>query len=282
MKPLAIFILVLLLLVPLSQASAAAAAAPGKVVLTASMVQTAVDIEAAIIQATNEGTIPGVIILDGREGPFEYAAEAEDVDVNIFVPNLVLQGVNKAILHGGGINFDGMPLQNITIQGLEMHCPQDCITSPDGVHRNVTVKNNRLLAGNIGILVGETDGWMIQKNVIKAGGSAIQLVSAAEVSILGNDLQAFIGVMLYPANGCQVIQNTIYANWQGILLTSASQANLVTANSISGVQAAGVALEPETQDNDVHGNQVLCAVWDSDCLTVDDSGTDNNTLGNRP
>jgi len=281
MKPLAVFTVLLLLLVPLNQASAAAAAAPGRVVLTASMVQSAVDIEAAIIQATAGGSNAGIVILDGQEGAFEYDAQAEDVDVNIFVSNLVLQGINQAILHGGGINFDGMPLNNITIQGLKMHCPQDCITSPDGAHRNVTVKGNRLQAGSLGIQVGWTDSWLIQDNTIQAGWSAVQLISAAEVSILNNDLRAYIPVMLYPANGCQVTQNTIYAPWQGILLTSASQANLVTANTISGVQASGIALEPGTLENLVHGNRVACAVWAPDCLVVDDQGTDNNTHGSH-
>jgi hypothetical protein len=163
-----------------------------------------------------------------------------------------------------------------------MHCPQDCIPSPDGAHRNVTVKENRLQAENIGIQVGWTDGWLIQENTIRPGSNAVQLVHAAEVTFLSNDLLASMPVMLDPANGCQVTQNTIYAIWQGILLTSTSQANLVTANRISGVQASGIALEPDTLYNDVHGNRVLCVVWQQGCLTVDDWGTGNNTSGNQP
>ena len=286
MKPLTILILTALFLSPVQSVRAAQAglpAVPSKlkaVVLTADMVHTAVDIESATAQATQSGTVPGIVILDGRHGPFIYEQNAEDVDINIFVSNLILQGKNSVSLHGGGINLDGMPLQNITIEDLEMNCPADCITSPDGLHRNVTIRNNYLKAGNTGIAVGNTDGWLIQKNRITAGGIAVHLVSTSEILVLNNQLQGNIAMMLNPADGCQVIGNSIYATWQGILLTSTSQANLVTANEISGVQASGIALEPDTLRNKVHGNRVLCAVWKTDCLGVEDWGTNNNTAGN--
>ena len=79
------------------------------------MVHSAPDIEAAIIQATADGTRPGLVILDGRVGPFEYDPDELDVDVNIWVSDLTLRGVHRAILNGGAITLDGIFLENITI-----------------------------------------------------------------------------------------------------------------------------------------------------------------------
>jgi hypothetical protein len=278
MKPLMILIACVLLLTPVSQTHAAA---PDTIVLTADMVQDAIDIEAAIIQVTGGGTRPGIVILDGRGGPFEYAPEAEDVDINIFVSDLTLRGLNQARLSGGAITLDGMQLHNITIEGLRMECPQDCITSPDGLHRNVTVRDNRLQAGNFGVDVGWTDGWMIKDNRITAGGVAIHLTSTSGIKVHKNQAQGYIAVRLESTNDCQISRNDLSAEWQGVLLTGPSQANQVIANSISGVQAAGIALEWETLENKVHANRVHCAAGYSECLVVQDLGTDNQIKGNH-
>ena len=51
---------------------------------------------------------------------------------------------------------------------------------------------------------------------------------------------------------------------------------------ISGVQAAGIALGPDTLDNEVHGNWVQCAVEAPYCLTVEDLGSGKHAEGNLP
>jgi nitrous oxidase accessory protein NosD len=282
MKPIALLICCLLLLAPFNQAQASGGTPPGKVILTPDMVHSAPDIEAAILQATEDGTRPGLVILDGRQGPFEYDQDALDVDVNIWVSNLILRGVHRAVLNGGAINLDGMFLENITIEGLKMDCPNDCITSPDGLHQNVIVRDNRLQAGNFGIDVGGSESWWIKNNRIVAGQSAIHLVSTIGIKVQKNHLQGYIPVMLGPADECQILNNTIAGEWQGILLSSDSQANRVLANSISGVQASGITLGPETWANEVHRNWVSCAEDAPGCLVVEDLGTDNHTGGNQP
>jgi nitrous oxidase accessory protein NosD len=281
MKPLTILIACVLLLAPLSQTNAAGGAAPGTIVLTADMVQDAIDIEAAIIQATGGGARPGLVILDGRGGPFEYAVDAMDVDINIFVSNVTLRGVYRASLSGGAITLDGMKLHNITIESLSMDCPQDCITSPDGLHQNVIVRNNHLQAGNFGIDVGGTDAWSIKNNRITAGEVAIHLTSTSRIKVFDNQAQGHIAVRLESAEDCQISRNDLSAEWQGVLLTGPSQANQVIANSISGVQASGITLEWDTFRNKVHANRVLCAAGGSSCLVVQDLGTDNHIKGNR-
>jgi nitrous oxidase accessory protein NosD len=281
MKSLTILIACVLLLAPLSQTNAAGGVAPGTIVLTADMVQDAIDIEAAIIQATGGGARPGIVILDGRGGPFEYAPQAEDVDINIFVSDLTLRGLYQARLSGGAITLDGMELHNITIEGLRMECPQDCITSTDGLHQNVIVRNNQLKAGNFGVDVGWTDGWLIRDNRITADGDAIHLTSTSGIKVHKNQAQGHIAVRLESTNDCQISNNDLSAEWQGVLLTGPAMANQVIANSISGVQASGITLEWETLKNKVHANRVHCAADYPECLVVEDLGTDNHIKGNR-
>jgi hypothetical protein len=261
MKPVATLLIYLLLLATTSQASSAGGAASNTVVLTADRVQSAPDIEAAILLATDGGTQPGTVILDGLGGPFVYAPDAEDVDINIFVSNLTLRGAHRAVLQGGGITLDGMPLSNITIEMLEIQCPADCITSPDGLHQNVKVRNNRIEAPNFGIAVGPgAVDWLIEKNRITSGNIAVQLVSTTGIKVVNNQLSAGV--------------------W-GVMLESACQKNQIIANSIVDVQVGGIALGPETLENKVHANRVTCAPEAPACVIVYDEGTDNRIKGNK-
>jgi hypothetical protein len=261
MKPLATLIVCLLFLASIGQTSPAIGAAPGKVVLTADMVQSAPDIEAAILVATDGGTHPGVVILDGQKGSFNYAPDALDVDINIWVSDLTLRGINQAKLHGGGISLDGMLLSNIVIEGLSIQCPADCITSPDGLHQNVKVRNNRIEAPNFGIAVGPgAADWLIEKNRITAGNIAVQLLSTTGIKVVNNQLSAGV--------------------W-GVTLESACHKNQIIANSIVDVQAGGIALGPESLENKVHANRVTCAPEAPACVIVYDEGTDNRIKGNK-
>jgi parallel beta-helix repeat protein len=264
MKHIATLVVCVLLLAPMSQASSAAGGAPGTVVLTADMVQDAVDIEAAINEATHYGTRPGTVILDGRGGPFIYSPDALDVDVNIFVSDLTLRGAYQARLQGGGITFDGMPLSNITIENLWVQCPADCITSSGGAHRNVTVRDNRIEAPNFGIAVGAEGpgayGWLIEKNRITAGNLAVLLLFTTNIKVVNNQLSD--------------------AAW-GIVLEGTAQENQIIANSIFNVREGGIALRPDTLENKVHANRVSCVPGVTECVVVYDEGTDNLIQGNR-
>jgi hypothetical protein len=264
MKHIAALVVCILLLAPVAQAGSAAGGAPGTVVLTADMVHNAVDIEAAINEATNHGTRPGTVILDGRGGPFVYDPDAIDVDVNIFVSDLTLRGAYQARLQGGGITFDGMDLFNITIEKLWVQCPADCITSPSGLHKNVAIREVRIEAPNYGIAVGSelsgAEGWLMEKNRITAGNIAILLLSTAHFKVVNNQLSE--------------------AKW-GIVLEGTSQANQIIANAILDIREGGIALRPETLENKVHANRVSCAPGVPECVVVDDEGTDNLIQGNR-
>jgi len=286
MRPIAIFLTVfVLLIIPFGVGSAAGASPFSVVVLTADQVHTAVDIETAFHQATGWGTHPGVVVLDGSRGPFRYdPAYGDDFDINIFYSDLILQGQNGAVIEGGGINFDGMVLENIIIEDLGMLCPADCIISWGGPHRNVTIQDNRLIATGFGIQVAETDGWLIHSNAIQTGGVAVDLIETNGITVQNNRLAGYIPVRLYHSFDCRVIHNTALGTWEGVLVTSLSNANWVIANIILSVQSAGISLESNTQDNQVHGNVVKCALG-TDCLTVQALELvweENNISGNRP
>ena len=101
------------------------------------------------------------------------------------------------------------------------------------------------------------------------------------VSKYHNQAQGYIAVRLESTKDCQISRNDLSAEYQGVLLTGPSQANQVIANSISGVQAAGITLEWDTFRNKVHANRVHCATGNLECLVVQDLGTDNHIKGNR-
>lgn len=280
-----ILIMMLLFFIPTEVSAAAGNEDAGIVVLTADQVYTAVDIENAFHIATDSGAHPGIVILDGSHGPFQYdPAYGLDVDINIFYSDLILRGENNAVIQGGGIYFDGMILENITIENLTMHCPWDCMISWGGPHQNVTIHNNNLIATGYGIQVAETDGWKIHNNTIQAGWVAVDMIEANRIVVRNNRLAGYIPVMLYNSHGCKVINNTALGSWDGVMVANLSFGNLVIANTIFNVENSGIILGPETQGNKVHGNRVACAA-EADCQTVrapDFVWEVNKISGNKP
>ncbi len=261
------------------------AAGPNQVRLTADQVSSAADIEAAIIQATRGGSRPGVVILDGRLGPFIYeTGEGADLTINIFYSNLTLLGENRAELsNSDGIFFDDLPADRVTIKDLQLVCTADCIVAW-GKHRQIKLQNLHLEAAGFGIQAAQTTSWLIQNNTIQAGGTAIHLLEAVRFNIQRNKLFATTGVLLENAAHNLVKNNIIQASYQGVLVASPSNNNQVANNVICGVEAAGIALEPGTYGNRVFRNRVSCAAGAA-CLTVDAPGaawTDNLIFNNDP
>ncbi|MCU0485544.1 MAG: right-handed parallel beta-helix repeat-containing protein [Anaerolineales bacterium] len=248
MKLVTSILLLILLLAPVQPAFAARPGA-NTVTLTASQVDGANDIEAAIIQATADGKRPGTVILDGSEGPFVYT----DLDrsLNLWISNLTLRGINNAILSNcdGGLSFDDLPMQGHGI-----------------------------------ILGGASSGWEITGNLVQAGGDAIRIYDASDMLIAGNHLSGTIGVALFRCSQMDVRNNAIQAAWQGVLLGQEAWENSVQINTILGVEQSGVSLEPDVTGNRIVANRVLCAPGAS-CLTVDASGDSaeyNLIAGNKP
>ena len=237
---------------------------PITVVLTADQVRTAFEIESAIQEATKRGTHPGVVVLDGRAGIFKFDPQhGDDFSVNIAQSNLVLRGVNGAVLHTDGISIDAARMENVTIENLQLECPADCISSMGTLHRNMTIRGNNIIASNIAIGVSTPGSWWIEGNYIQSENTALQLGQIYTSGIFNNSIQASIA---------------------GIWLGSSSNQNWIIANTITNCQYAGIVLESGSQGNQVQGNQVTCAAGFG-CLVIDAPSitlAENVISGNYP
>ncbi len=304
MKLTASILVLTLLFVPLRLASAgqgaqqsAATLAAGRgaprnvVTITAGQVASAVDIEAAIQSATARGTRPGTVILDGQEGAFAFSGA--DRSINIFVANLTLRGVNGAVIQGcdDGLFFDELPdvpVQHILVEGIAFRCFGGGVEA-SGAYQDVTLRDNLFQVGTTGIgvtvsVTGASSGWLITGNLIQAGGDGVILKGAQKVVITNNHLAGLTGIALWGTSGVQVKHNAIQAAITGVQLGQEAWDNLVQGNTILGVSASGIALEPGVAGNRILANRVLCAPG-SGCLTVNASpevAELNKIAGNRP
>jgi nitrous oxidase accessory protein NosD len=289
---LSISILVLaLLFVPAHPASAGQGGQQNVVTLTAGQVTDAVGIEAAIQSATARGTRPGTVILDGQEGAFVYSGD--DRSINIFVSNLTLRGVNGAVIEGcaDGLFFDELrdvPVQHILVEGIAFRCLGGGVEA-SGSYPDVTLRDNLFQVGATGIDVtvswsGASSGWLITGNLIQAGGDGIILKGAQKVTVANNHLAGLTGISMWGTTGIKVQHNAIQAGITGVQLAQEAWDNLVQGNTILGVSAAGIVLEPGVAGNRILANRVLCAAG-SQCLTVSASpevAELNKICGNRP
>jgi hypothetical protein len=255
-------------LVPLHPESVDWGSEQNAITLTADQLDSADDIEAAIKRATAEGTRPGTVILDGRNGAFVFTGD--DRSLNIFVSNLTLRGVNQAVIKncGDGLFFDKFPLKNILVEGIEFVCEGDGVAA-SGAFENVTLYNNIFRAGRNGIgMGGASSDWLITENVIETDQGGIEITGANKIMITNNHISGNIGIILRQCSQFQVQKNVIQASNQGVLLVQESWKNLVQMNTILGVSHSGIALEPGVTGNQILANRVSCAPGTS-CLTVD-------------
>src|SRR4030042_3262002 len=225
------------------------------VTLTAGEVDSADDIEAAIIKATESGTHPGTVILDGQDGAFILTGE--DRSLNIFVSALILRGTNQAVIVtcDDGLFFDDFPLQNILIEGITFLCTGDGVEAT-GTLQEVTLSNNIFMVRNNGIgMAGNSTGWLVERNLIQAGWDGIRITGAGNGGITNNYISGNIGIGLMSCSEMKVRRHTIQAVYQGVLLGQESWENMVHANAILGVSFAGISLEPGVVDNRIIANR---------------------------
>jgi hypothetical protein len=281
---LAIGMIILVLLTFPFQKASAASLQDDTVTLTAGEVDSADDIEAAIIKATESGTRPGTVILDGQDGAFIFTGD--DRSLNIFVSSLSLRGMNQAEIVNcdDGLFFDDFPLQDILIEGITFLCTGDGLEAT-GSFQDVTLSNNIFIARNNGIGIGgNSNGWLINGNLIQAGWDGMRITGAENVVITSNYISGNIGIDLLSCSQMKVRRNTIQAAVQGVRLGQESWENIAQANTILGVSVAGISLEPGVVDNRIIANRVTCAP-ETTCLTVEalpKVGESNKIAGNKP
>jgi hypothetical protein len=283
MKLATCFLILVLFIAPFQSASAKSFE-NNKVTLTATDVDSADDIEAAIKNITANGSRPGTVILDGQNGAFVFTGE--DRSLNIFVSNLTLSGVNRAWIENcdDGLFFDDFPLQHILVQEIAFLCTGDGMEA-SGAFQDVTLRNNIFWGRYNGIGIGgNSSGWLITGNLIQAGWDGIMMTGADGVVITKNHLSGNNGIVLRACSQLQVRRNTIQAIYQGIFLGQESWENLVQANTILNVSVAGITLEPGVIGNRIYANRVMCASGMT-CLIVDalpDVAESNKIAGNKP
>jgi hypothetical protein len=283
MKYMTCFLIFIVLAIPFQPASAKNMSKTA-VMVSAEEVDGANDIEAAIIEATAGGTRPGVVILDGESGAFIFTDA--DRSVNIFVSNLTLRGLNNAVIENcdDGLFFDDFPLQDITVEGISFLCTGDGVEAT-GTFTDVTLRSNMFWAENNGISAsGHSNGWVIEDNIIHAVGDAIHLVGAVGFTIDKNYLYGINGIVLLRDRQFMVRRNAVQAADQGIFIGQESWENMLQANTIYGVNGAGIRLEHGVIDNQVVANRVICASG-FECLTVDapeEVWQSNKIAGNKP
>ncbi|OGO25541.1 MAG: hypothetical protein A2136_02110 [Chloroflexi bacterium RBG_16_54_11] len=255
-------------LIPLHPISAAWDAKHNEIKLTADQVDSADDIEAAIISITAENTRPGTIILDGRNGAFVFTGD--DRSLNLFASNLTIRGENQAIIENcdDGLFFDDFPLQNILVEGVEFICKGHGVVA-SGSFGHVILSNNIFRAKINGLgMAGASHDWFITGNVIETVGNGIEIAGAQKIVITNNHLSGSTGISLRECSKFQVIENIIHASHQGIMLVQGSWENLIQRNIILGVSHSGIGLESGVKDNFIVTNRVSCAS-NTSCLTFD-------------
>lgn len=233
-----------------------------EVVLDASQVTSARDIEAAIESATAYGTRPGIVTLDGRKGKFEYTGD--DRSINIYYSNITIRSFNWATIGNcdDGVFFDDMTTNNIVIEGLEFACLNGhAVYAPFlGQHHNVTLRNNYLESGSapaINILQG--DYWTITGNQILSQGTAIYLNETGGTVIHRNVIWANVGIELYNSGyDNKVTKNNITGWWRGVVLSGKTLGNTVSANKFYQIQEAGIVFTDIVAGNRVTGNRITC------------------------
>jgi hypothetical protein len=284
MMKLAIGILVLVISFVPFQTASAASLEQDTVTLTAGEVDSADDIEAAIIMATESGTRPGTVILDGQDGAFIFTGD--DRSLNIFVSSLILRGMNQAEIVNcdDGLFFDDFPLRDILIESITFLCTGDGLEAT-GSFQDVTLSKNTFIARNNGFgMAGNSTGWLINGNLIQADGDGIRITGARNVVITNNVISGNVGVGLMSSSQMKLRRNTIQAVYQGILLGHESWENVVQANTILGVSLAGISLEPGVVDNRIIANRVTCSP-EMNCITVEvlpEVAESNKIAGNKP
>jgi hypothetical protein len=262
-------------------------------VLTSADVVSALDIEAAIQSATAGGTEPGIVILDGSAGAFEYTNG--DRSINIGVSDLTLRGTNFARIVNcdDGLFFDAVPVSSILIERIVFDCLGNGISWTGlGPRERVTVRDNVIQGDMRGITIGDSLDWRITRNTIIGGSgvaqSAIELNGGADATVINNLLVGFLGVavvfdpvVVTPPTNHRIVGNRIDALQTGIRLDDAAAENRVVANRICVRTAPGPAifLGPDTSNNRVHGNQAAL-VSGGNLVVVEDLGTDNQVSGN--
>lgn len=232
MKKLVIVLLSVLVLLTL-----AGMEIPDSVIVTATQVDGANDIEYFIEVVTKNGTRPGTVILDASEGPFVYTDE--DRSINIYYSNVTLRSENGALIANcaDGVFFDNLTTERVIIEGISFVCDQIGVSIPWGQHSEVSIKNN-IIVGFIGVLLHQIQGNQVVGNYISAEWQGVLLTYGTnENKIIGNTITLVqdSGIALEGNNyGNKVHGNQVVCSIGYDCLTVNAPPEVLENNKISG------------------------------------------------
>lgn len=255
-----------------------------EVVLTASQVLSAADIENAIHAATQNGTRPGIVTLDASAGEFIYADYESDRSIDIHVSDITIRSENGAVIRNcdNGVFLDTLSTaHDITLEGISFHCRYSGVLAWGG-HENITVQGNQFYVFGNGVYIFEGRNWTITGNYMEVtptsvypiGAEGVYILASDNIEVSHNQMFAGTGVLIAESENVRVVNNEIAAVWYGIKLSNGASSNLVRGNHISGVQEAGILFGIANEYNKVLRNTVQCR-WGYDCLLyfVDETST---------
>jgi len=238
------------------------AAAANEVVLDASQVTSAPDIELAIETATANGTRPGIVTLDSSKGKFEYTGD--DRSINITYSNITLRSLNGATIGNcaDGVFFDEVTANHIVIEGIRFVCPEGhAVIAPTlAQHHYGILRNNYFETGpNPAVYLLQGDYWTITGNQILSLGTGIFMNETGGTIIRNNRIQANVGVELYNSGYDNTVsKNTITAYWQGVVLSGKTLRNTITGNRMGRIQDSGIVFVDIVAWNRVTNNRIAC------------------------
>jgi len=263
------------------------AMAANEVILDASQVTSALDIEHAIDAATAYGTRPGVVTLDSSQGKFEYTGD--DRSINLYYSDITLRSLNGGTIGNcdDGVFFDDLIANNVVIQGVRFVCLEGHAVSAPFLtqHHYAILRDNYFETGTapaINILQG--DYWTITGNEILSLGTGIYLNETGGTIIRNNTIRANVGVELYNSGYDNMVsKNSITAFWQGVVLSGKTLRNMITGNRLYQVQDSGIVFADIVAWNRVTSNRIVC--WpEVECtaVTADPLNYEQNRItGNR-
>lgn len=232
-------------------------AGKAEVVLVASQVSSAADIESAIHAATLNGTRPGIVTLDSSQGDFLYTGE--DRTINITVADITLRSRNGAVIKNcwEGVLMTEDAVDRVTVQGLTLECQGAGVSGINGNEEIHILDNNT----HSPIIVDHGRDWTISGNRVDSPtfSAAVYVMNSSDMEISRNQLAASRGIVLEAATNIRVSKNVIYAAGDGVSIEGGSSYNVITGNQVMSTMFAGFAFWENAEYNRVTGNRVKCS-----------------------
>ena len=208
--------------------------------LTAMDVNKSMDIEEAILEATNDGTTSGRVILDGKDGPIDVKGPDS---IKVQVSNIAIVGENDPLIINCGNGFffytddEDKILKNIEVIGIGMICDYNCFYGPSAT-KDVVIRDNFLHCSHVSAILLENtaDDWIVANNKIVApnpNGQGMRFHGGSSIMIRDNDIQGISSAIelayrdRVEYSNIVIKANRIFANDYGIEVGTSTETEIL-------------------------------------------------------